>query len=345
MAESSAQRKKPYLASDHLNIEKRGQDRFRLVFYNVENLFDYFDDSTTMDEEFLPNQGRYWTKERYGQKQQKIAKTIIALGGWEAPELIGLCEIENRYVLTTLTQFTALKSAGYEIIHKDSQDRRGIDVAAIYRPDRFELINYEYYTLNFPFDPESKTRDILHVIGKLPNQDTLHYFVNHWPSKFGGEFETAPKRNFAARLVRSKVDSILAISPEASIVITGDFNDEPEAESMTTELGVQGSLDEVNSNDQLYNLMYPIRHLTGTHSFENEWSIIDQFVVSGNLMDPDSQTSIYKSTPIIGDLDFLIVTGATGATRPFRTYQGPKYLGGFSDHLPILIDLTLKSSQ
>ena len=336
------QKKKPYLASDNLNIEKRGAERFRLVFYNVENLFDYFDDSTTIDEEFLPYQGRYWNKKRYSDKQQKISKTIIALGGWEAPELIGLCEVENRYVLNTLTKFTALKAAGYEIVHQDSRDRRGIDVAAIYRPDRFELINYEYYTLNFPFDPDSRTRDILHVIGRLPNQDTLHYFVNHWPSKFGGEFETMPKRNYAGKFVRQKVDSILNISPNANIVITGDFNDEPATVSMTTELGVQTELEQVKENKDLYNLMYPLRFVTGTHSFQNEWSIIDQFVVTGNLMNKESRTSIYQQTPIIGDLDFLITEGATGATRPFRTYRGPMYVGGFSDHLPILVDLFLK---
>ncbi len=336
------QKKKPFLASENLNLEKREDNRFRVVFYNVENLFDYFDDSTTIDEEFLPNTGRFWTKKRYQDKQNKLAKVLIALGGWEAPELIGLCEIENRYVLTTLTQFTALKAIGYEIIHQDSKDRRGIDVAAIYRPDKFELINYEYYTLKFPFDTSSRTRDILHVIGKLPNTDTLHYFVNHWPSKFGGEFETLPKRNYAGKFLRKKIDSVLAFSPNANILITGDFNDEPEAESMTNALRITKEVEEIRTNKDLYNLMYPIRYLTGTHSFQNEWSIIDQFVVTGNLMDSRSRTFIYQKTPMIGDLDFLIIEGATGAKRPFRTYQGPKYVGGFSDHLPIILDLLLK---
>ncbi len=241
-----------------------------------------------------------------------------------------------------LTRFTSLKAAGYEIIHQDSRDRRGIDVAAIYRPDKFKLIDYEYFPLNFPFDPDSRTRDILHVIGKLPNQDTLHYFVNHWPSKFGGEFETMPKRNYAAIFLKSKVDSILAVSPNANIVLSGDYNDEPESEAMSTALGVELDVEQLKSNHQLYNLMYPIRYLTGTNSFQNKWSIIDQFVVTGNLMKADSKTSIFNRNPIIGDLDFLIMEGATGATRPFRTYQGPKYVGGFSDHLPILIDLVLK---
>ena len=332
--------KKPYLASETFDGDIRANQRFRVAFYNVENLFDYFDDSTTLDDEFSPRGGNYWTKERYLDKQQKLAKTIIAMGGWEAPELIGFCEVENRFVLTTLTQFTPLKAIGYEIIHQDSRDARGIDVAAIYRPDKFELLDYHYYSLNFPFDNDSKTRDILHIIGKLPNQDTLHYFVNHWPSKFGGEFETKPKRMFAAEFVRQKADSIMISQPGANIIITGDFNDEPFEESMVNGLKIRSEIDKVQAND-LYNLMYPIRFLTGTHSFENQWSILDQFVVSGNLLDNKRSTFIRNKTAQIFDLPYLITKGATGATRPFRTYQGPSYIGGYSDHLPIIMDLVL----
>lgn len=336
-----AQKAKPYLTSQRFNPEARGAERFRIVFYNVENLFDYFDDSTTVDEEFLPRGGRYWTKQRYLDKQQNLAKTLMAIGGWEPPELIGLCEIENRYVLNSLTNFTALKSAGYEIIHQDSPDRRGIDVAALYRPEKFKLLDYLYYGLTFPFDTTSRTRDILHVIGQLPNRDTLHFFVNHWPSKFGGEFETKPKRLYAAQFLRNKVDSLLNISPEVSIIITGDFNDEPEEESIINGLKVKLKQSELASED-LYNLMYDIRHTAGTHSFQNQWSIIDQFIVSGNLIISNAKTQVFQQTAQIFDMPFLIVEGATGATRPFRTYQGPKYLGGYSDHLPILLDLVLK---
>lgn len=335
---------KAYLASETFDGSLRGNERFRVAFYNAENLFDYFDDSTTLDDEFLPMGGNHWTKAKYTEKQQKLAKTIIAMGGWEAPELIGFCEVENRYVLTTLTQFTPLKAAGYEIVHQDSRDRRGIDVAAIYRPDKFELLDYHYYQLNFPFDTASRTRDILHLIGKLPNQDTLHYFVNHWPSKFGGEFETQPKRMFAAEFIRHKADSIMKAQPGANVIITGDFNDEPYEESMVDGLKVQTEMDQVKPTD-LFNMMYPIRYLTGTHSFENEWGILDQFVVSGNLLNSRNSTSIRNKSAQIFDMPFLIMEGATGATRPFRTYQGPSYIGGYSDHLPIIMDLVLKSDN
>jgi endonuclease/exonuclease/phosphatase family metal-dependent hydrolase len=141
--------------------------------------------------------------------------------------------------------------------------------------------------------------------------------------------------------VRQKADSLLAINPNALIVITGDFNDEPDEESMIDGLAFQTEKDKLKSTD-LFNLMYDIRYLTGTHSFQNKWSILDQFIVSGRLMQSDSKTTILNQTAQVFDLDFLIMEGATGARRPFRTYQGPKYVGGFSDHLPILMDLILK---
>ncbi|KYG81253.1 hypothetical protein AWW67_07815 [Roseivirga seohaensis] len=331
---------KAYLASESFDPSPRNEDRVRLAFYNVENLFDYFDDSLTIDEQFLPRGDHYWTKSRYTEKQNKLAKTILAMGGWDAPELIGFCEIENRYVLESLTQFTQLKSLGYEIIHKDSRDARGIDVAAIYRPDKLKLLNYEYYQLNFPFDIASRTRDILHTVMELPNKDTLHFFVNHWPSKFGGEFETQPKRMFAAQFVRTKADSLLKLNPNAHIVITGDFNDEPDEESMLNGLAVNTDINTLKPTD-LYNLMYELRFVAGTHSFENKWGILDQFVVSGNLLLKQSRTRVRDRTAQIFDMDFLIMEGATGARRPFRTYQGPKYIGGYSDHLPIILDLIL----
>ncbi len=340
LSASIALGQKAYLASESFDPSPRNEERVRLAFYNVENLFDYFDDSLTIDEQFLPRGDHYWTKARYTEKQNKLAKTILAMGGWDAPELIGFCEIENRYVLESLTQFTQLKALDYQIIHKDSPDARGIDVAAIYRSDKLKLLNYEYYQLNFPFDSTSRTRDILHAVMELPNQDTLHYFVNHWPSKFGGEFETQPKRMFAAEFVRAKADSLLKINPNTHIVITGDFNDEPEEESMLKGLAVNTDINTLKPTD-LFNMMFDLRFVTGTHSFENKWGILDQFIVSGNLLMKKSKTRIFNKTAQIFDMDFLIMEGATGARRPFRTYQGPKYIGGYSDHLPIIMDLIL----
>ena len=141
-----------------------------------------------------------------------------------------------------------------------------------------------------------------------------------------------------------KADSLLKINSNALIVITGDFNDEPDEESMTVGLGVNTDLKSPKPTE-LYNLMYDLRFVTGTHSFENQWGILDQFVVSGSLLKKNSKTKIINRTAQIFDMDFLIMEGATGARRPFRTYQGPKYIGGYSDHLPILMDLILEKSH
>ena len=333
---------KKYLASETFDPSPRKHNRVRLAFYNVENLFDYFDDSTTRDEEFLPTGKRHWTKKRYQDKIRKIAKTVIALGGWEPPTLVGLCEVENRYVLEGLTHFTLLKSVGYEIVHQDSPDRRGIDVALLYRPGKFRLINYEYYPVRFPFDPNSYTRDILHATGVLSNQDTLHFFVNHWPSKYGGAIETIPKRMAAASLLRKKVDSLFTIDPDAYVIISGDFNDEPHEKSLLEGLSISTKRD-VIKKPELYNLMYGLRHKTGTHSFQNQWGLLDQFIVSGSFFgDTGPSITISQNTAQIFDMDWLMMESTTGSPRPFRTYQGFKYIGGYSDHLPILIDLVLK---
>lgn len=332
---------KTFSAADSFDPASRGASSIRIVFYNVENLFDYFDDSTTIDEQYLPYQGNYWTKQRYHNKQQKLAKTIMAMGGWEAPGIVGLCEVENRYVLNSLTRFTPLQKTNYQIIHKDSPDRRGIDVALLYRSEKFEVIDYEFYRVSFPFDPESKTRDVLHAYGRLPNKDTLHVFVNHWPSKFGGEFETEPKRMFVAQMLRQKVDSIWKQYPEANILIMGDLNDEPDAKSVKEGLSTS-DMNTQPEHRKLYNLMEEFQYVTGTHSFQNRWSVLDQFILSGGLLQTEQSTSLKERSLKIFDQPYLIMTGSTGATRPFRTYQGPQYLGGYSDHLPILLDLTLR---
>ena len=335
-----AQKGKPYLASSSFQDAKRGNNQVRVAFYNVENLFDYFNDSTTSDEDFTPLGERHWTKKRYQDKLNSIAKAIVALGGWEPPAIVGLCEVENRYVLESLVNFTQLKSIGYQIVHQDSPDQRGIDVAVLYRPQKIELINYEYYSINFPQEPSHKTRDILHFVSKLPNKDTLHYLVNHWPSKFGGEFETQPKRMYVATFLRQKLDSLLTLNSASNIVVGGDFNDDPEAKSIIDGLRLQS--DRNKEAVHFTNLMYPIRHAMGTHSFENKWSLLDQFIVSTNLLTVGNPTTVHRNTAVIFDMEWLLVRGATGALRPLRTFQGPMYIGGFSDHLPIYLDLIMK---
>ncbi len=208
---------------------------FRIMFYNVENLFDPWDDTLTMDDEFLPGGDRNWTYQRYKEKVNKLYKTIVALGEWDAPSLIAVCEIENKRVLKELLQETPLKKIDYEIVHFDSPDRRGIDVALLYRKDRFTILYSGKYSVIFPGDVNYATRDILYVKGMINGapSDPLHIFVNHWPSRRNGQMASETRRMIASASLTGIVDSLLLVEEGAKIIIMGDFNDQPENKSLT----------------------------------------------------------------------------------------------------------------
>lgn len=318
------------------------KDRYiRAMFYNVENLFDTEDDSLTNDEEFLPNQGKYWNYSRYQVKLHQISSVIVAIGGWNPPELIGLCEIENRKVLDDLCEKSALSNIGYNIIHKESGDRRGIEVALLYRKKYFEPIVYEAINVIFPFSPSSNTRDILYVCGKTNNQDTLHIFINHWPSRWGGQLDSERNRMEVASILRQRVDSIFNVLPQAKIIIMGDLNDYPDNKSLIDNLKAKRAFDNIVSN-QLYNLSANIadKYDIGSHKHEGVWGILDQIIVSGSLLNTKKGLSAKKENAYIFNAGFLLTDDEnfTGKTS-LRTYNGYKYIGGYSDHLPVFIDL------
>lgn len=316
---------------------------FRIGFYNLENLFDLEDDSLTRDESFTPEGSNKYSYGRYDKKKNGLARTILAMGGWRPVELVGLCEVESKWAMDGLTTFSPLRNAGYEYIHEDSPDRRGIDVACLYQPDRFEPILYKYFRIKFPFDPDRKTRDMLYVKGKIPNGDTLHFFVNHWPSRYGGQFVSEPSRAYVASVLRQKVDSLQDRFADPLIVISGDLNDEPDDLSLTENLGSKNKLEDVSSGD-LVNLMYPVKHKFGTHSFAGEWGVLDQFIVSENLLQNEKTSTGYGHVGIF-DAPWLLKKNAAGNSVTNRTYQGPAYKGGYSDHLPIFLDLIISKTE
>jgi len=326
-----------------METERRYEDGIRVAFYNVENLFDLENDSTTRDDEFTPEGNNRYTFSRYKKKSTGLAKTMLAMGGWEPVEFIGLCEVENEWVLEGLTVHSPMKDVGYEFIHQDSPDFRGIDIAAIYRPDKFELINYKYYRIKFTHDPDRTTRDLLYAKGIVPNGDTLHIFVNHWPSRYGGQFVSEPGRIHLAQTVRSKVDSLNALYNNPYIVIMGDFNDYPNDISINDHLRAKTTVEAAAPGD-VVNLSYPIMYKFGTHSFQGEWGVLDQIIVSQPFFTNGSMT-IAPSDVGVFDAPWLITTNAAGGTTTFRTYMGPAYKGGFSDHLPTFIDINLRNSN
>lgn len=317
------------------------QERFmRIMFYNCENFFDTKDDSLVNDAEFLPDGDRNWSKSHYYEKQNHISQIITAIGGWTPPELVGLCEIENRGILDGLTRNSSLYIYGYQIIHKESPDARGIDVALLYQPKKFKPIQQAFIPVNYPYS-DHKTRDILYAAGQLSNGDTLHVFVNHWPSRYGGQLESEENRIFVASLLKNKTDSLLNQNSEALIVIVGDFNDEPNNKSLMETLQALPERDSTKKK-QLVNLSYKLQfeQNRGSNKYKGHWGILDQIIVSGGLLDKSHKTYTILEWVTIFDASFLLEPDPVYlGNKPYRTYTGFKYIGGFSDHLPVFIDL------
>lgn len=315
-------------------------NKFRIVCYNVENYFDCVDDPLTNDDEFLPNGIRAWNQTKYKQKQANIAKVIAAIGEWGTPAIVGLCEVESQKALTDLTQYSPLKSFNYKFIHYDSPDARGVDVALLYHPYQFFPISHEAVRIRFPNENRT-TRDILYVSGTTLSDDTIHIFLNHFPSRLGGELESEERRIFAASILREKVDSIFSNTASPNILIMGDFNDYPTNRSILQTLKANLLNNSPVSSKELYNLTYNFHTQgKGTHKHEGEWGMLDQFIVSGNLLESTQKPYTSQQDVYIFDADFLLENDDKYlGKRPFRTYVGMKYHGGFSDHLPIYIDL------
>lgn len=321
------------------------RSEYRVMFYNVENLFDTEDDPEKRDEEFLPEGDRYWSSYRYNNKLSNIYKVIVGVGEWDLPQLVGLCELENRGVLEDLLSNTPLYKTDYKIVHFESPDRRGIDVGLLYRSEYFTPYLEKAIPVEWPASVEAgPTRDILYVAGVTNTDDTLHVFVNHWPSRWGGQMETEGKRITVAKLVKKETDSIFRTNPKANIIIMGDLNDHPTDRSVLEILKAQTEFDNLKPK-KLYNLSYYLEHEKnlGTHKYNGQWGILDQIIVSYGLMDTTSSVYTTLEDAHIYNADFLLEPDEkyTGK-RVNRTYIGFKYHGGFSDHLPTYVDLKFR---
>jgi hypothetical protein len=320
-----------------LNFAETRSQQARIVFYNTENFYDTKNDSLKNDEEFLPEGAKHWTYQRFRLKIVRLYQTFTAIGGGEMPAIIGLCEVENREVLNRLIYDTPLQKAGYRIIHRDSPDARGVDVALLYRPDIFEPDTSVW--LNVPLPGNEATREILHVRGRLWGKDTIHVFVNHWPSRFGGAGASAAKRLAAASTLAASVKQVLSVNLSSNIVIMGDFNDEPGDESLQAlnKIIMNGAEDIlpalVNLSEKKSLIDYE-----GTIKHQGSWSVFDQVLVSAALVDGTNGCRLLNKETEIFSARFLLEPDATyTGYKPFRTYSGPGYNNGFSDHLPVSI--------
>jgi Endonuclease/Exonuclease/phosphatase family len=306
----------------------------QVMFYNVENLFDIIDDSLTDDREFLPGTTKNWNRHKYIAKLRSIYKVLIAAGKWNPPALIGFAEIENRQVLLDLIKFTPLKELGYQIVHFDSPDERGIDCAIMYRSDQIEVSSSQALGIVFPFDTANKTRDVLYA-KLLFMDDTLHFFVNHWPSRYGGAGASEIYRLHVATVLNACLDSLLNVQANANIVLCGDFNDEAQDNS------IQWLLNHQNHPNYLVQLEPKLsKRVQGTLKYKGRWYVFDQFIVSSSLLESENPIRISNPEVEIPAPGFLLIDDKNGlGQKPFRTYNGPNYIGGYSDHLPILIEI------
>lgn len=328
-----------FVLASFFSYSQNQEREFSIMFYNVENLFDTVNDTLTSDEEFTPQGTRHWTRKRLTEKLLAVSKAIINASGFLPPDVIGLCEIENRFVLEHLIRDTPLRTYSYKIIHKESPDSRGIDVALLYNSKRIYPLNYQFYRVKNG-DLSINTREILYFSGIVDQKDTLHFFVNHWKSRYDGLLETKQGRAFAARTLRTRVDSLFQSNRNSKIVILGDFNDQPTDISLKNELTAFEPTANFRKN-QLYNLSWSwVGKEPGTLKYQSQWSVFDQIIVSGTLLDENSGLSTKPGNAKIIDLPFLLEKDEKyGGFKPNRTYNGYSYKGGFSDHLPVVLKL------
>jgi len=306
---------------------------YTIAFYNLENLFDIKDDPNTLDDDFTPKGRKNWSFKRYKKKIKKLGSVISQLGTEKSehtPAIIGVVEVENQQVLEDLILTRYLKDENYGIVHYDSPDERGIDVALLYKKELFELISSETFPLylNSKNGERDYTRDILLVKGNL-NGELIHILVNHWPSRRSGKDTTEDKRIKAAQLGAHIVDKIYAENENAKIIVMGDFNDDPTSKSVKSYL----------VNNTFYNPMERLINIgKGTLNHKGTWHLFDQIIFSKNFMNIEENMHSFKYAEVF-DKHFLKEWNGKYKGNPFRTYVGKWYLGGFSDHFPVYVYL------
>ena len=310
-----------------------------IAFYNVENLFDTEDDPLTNDAEFLPTGKNQWTPERYQHKLENLATVISQIGQEKGGVVvIGVSEVENRKVLEDLAAMDKLKSLNLKVAHHDSPDRRGVDVAFLYNSERFKMLDTKDF-LVVSSDTSFRTRDHFLMTGVIDKTDTIHLIVMHWPSKSGGEQRSLPRRIEAAQAARRIADSLLTANINANIIFMGDFNDNPTAKSVKEYLRPKVKIKDVQKGD-LFNPMWKMyQDGIGTYAYRDNWDVIDQMIISSNLVEP-AQTKSYKFVASkVFRKNFMITQSGSYTGYPFRTFAGGNYQGGYSDHFPVYIIL------
>lgn len=311
-------------------------------FYNLENFYDTVDNPLVNDEEFLPGSIRNYNTAIYLDKVDKLAKVISEIGvemNPDGPAILGVSEIENDTVLRDLTRHPLLAKRKYEIVHYDSRDIRGVDVGLLYNPKYFKVENSDKLFVQLPGGSKDAyfTRDILWVKGTLDGE-TIHVYVNHWPSRYGGEARSAPAREAAARVCRNHMDSILKEDPNARFIVMGDLNDDPINASVQSVLKATGKEKDVKG-DVLFNPWYAMyRKGLGTLAYQDAWGLFDQIIISQPFLSKN-QDGFFLYQQHIFRREYLVENRGRYKGYPMRTWDGNTYRGGYSDHFPTYLVL------
>jgi predicted extracellular nuclease len=326
------------LLSSFVAFSQQKQYKVAVIgFYNLENLFDTLDNTLINDEEFLPSGPRNYNGTIYFDKLDKLATVISQMGtemNADGPAILGVAEVENDTVLKDLVKHKLIEKRNYKIVHYDSKDARGIDVGFLYNPKYFtvEASNKLYVQLPGGSKDAYYTRDILWIKGKLDGE-TIHIYVNHWPSRSGGEKRSAPGRNAAAQVCKNHIDSIAKIEPDAKVVVMGDLNDDPINESVAKVLGAKPNQTDVVKGG-LYNPWTELyKKGTGTLAYQDAWGLFDQIIISQPWLSK-SQTGFFFHQQHIFFKEYLVENQGRYKGYPMRTWDGNTYRGGYSDHFP-----------
>ncbi|MDX9902809.1 MAG: endonuclease/exonuclease/phosphatase family protein [Bacteroidales bacterium] len=329
--------------------EAQNQVRAGLIgFYNLENLFDTINTEGVLDEEFTPEGPNKWTGSRYLEKLDNMALVISRIGeddGWSGgPAVLGVSEIENRSVLEDLAAHPLLKESNYQIVHYDSPDLRGVDVALMYRPRFFRVTASASPSLDLTNDEGEPvyTRDQL-VVSGIFDGEPMHFIVGHWPSRSGGELTSRPRRIAAAELSRRLVDSLLAIDGDAKVFVMGDFNDDPVDESMRKILRASGKPDRLKEGE-LFNTMFPLfRKGIGSLYYRDGVNLFDQIIITPSLLGSDYSSYRFLHARVF-NASFLLQKDGQYRGYPLRSFVGTVWQGGYSDHFPVYVIIVKSNS-
>lgn len=319
------------------------KDTVTVGFWNLENLFDTVHDKNMIDTEFTPEGSLKWTVERLNKKLSDQASIIKSMNNGKGPDIMGFVECEHQWLIDTMI-VRHLNNKHYKLAYAESPDLRGIDNGLIYNSDIFRLANIITSTVELPKDP---TRFILNVNLVYNKKDTLHVFVNHWPSRRGGEKESDINRITAAQKLRENVNKLLSYNKNSNILIVGDFNDEPGNNSILKTLDARPLFcsDSVKPSDALYNTSFErYSKKEGTLKFQDTWNLLDQVIISGGVLNGNSFKYLCGSYEIYKPEQIVTKSGKYQGT-PFPTYGGKRYLGGYSDHFPVVAKFLMSSQK